>query len=195
MAEGLSIRAYAAHRKERGLRGATPQSVSKALKAKRIVKNADGKIDPDVADAMWASKTDPTKGQDLRESAKVPSRGNVQPVQPGRSVGCTSDTEDEEPLDLAQERARLAKVQADLKEVELELLEGNIIKADEARDIMVSMVTSAKERLLGLGAELAPELCGLAGGDSAHAAAVADRIDVAVNEALSELRNDAFGGK
>ncbi len=60
-ASGLSLRAYAAHRRSRGLKGHTLRAVQKALETDRIEKNSDGGIDPEVADQMWAERTDPSK--------------------------------------------------------------------------------------------------------------------------------------
>lgn len=55
---GLSRRAYAAHRKERGLPGGTDMAVRKAITSQRITVEADGTIDAAKADAQWASTTD-----------------------------------------------------------------------------------------------------------------------------------------
>ncbi len=58
---GLSRRAYARHRKERGLVGGTDAAVRKAITAGRIDVEADGTIDPAKADAQWAASTDKNK--------------------------------------------------------------------------------------------------------------------------------------
>lgn len=55
---GLSRRAYAAHRLERGLPGGTDMAVRKAISTGRITVEADGSIDPAKADAQWLSGTD-----------------------------------------------------------------------------------------------------------------------------------------
>src|SRR4051812_22306629 len=49
----VSLRAYARHR------DCTLGAVQKAIKAGRIEKTSEGKIDSDVADAKWAANTDP----------------------------------------------------------------------------------------------------------------------------------------
>ncbi|MFM9890722.1 MAG: hypothetical protein ACKVOE_08825 [Rickettsiales bacterium] len=53
----LSLRAYAAHRKNRGLSGGSHASVQKAIKAGRITQEHDGKINPARADCEWAGNT------------------------------------------------------------------------------------------------------------------------------------------
>lgn len=56
---GLSMRAYALHRRRLGLPGATHRAVQKAIASGRIVRLPDGSIDPKAADASWASETAP----------------------------------------------------------------------------------------------------------------------------------------
>ncbi len=63
---GLSQRGYAAHRKKKGLPGHTLWAVQKALKAGRITRNAEGKIEPKQADKDWLENTEdqaPPPGQ------------------------------------------------------------------------------------------------------------------------------------
>jgi hypothetical protein len=60
----MSERQYAEHRKARGLPGGTQAAVNKAVSAGRIAKVIDAAskrlmIDPAIADAQWASNTDP----------------------------------------------------------------------------------------------------------------------------------------
>ena len=65
---GISIRAYAQHR------GVSHEAVRKAIAAGRIQQEVDGSIDPDKADAAWASNTqvrNDTEGGEVR--AGVPS--------------------------------------------------------------------------------------------------------------------------
>lgn len=52
---GISRRAYAAHR------GVGESAVRKAIASGRISVEPDGTIDPDKADAQWATQTDPAK--------------------------------------------------------------------------------------------------------------------------------------
>jgi hypothetical protein len=54
---GLSLRAYAKHRKALGLRGGTDAAVRKAVATGRIRLLADGTVDPVAADASWDANT------------------------------------------------------------------------------------------------------------------------------------------
>lgn len=58
---GVSIRAYAASRKERGLPGGSHTAVRKAIQAGRITTLPDGTLDPARADREWDTQTDPSK--------------------------------------------------------------------------------------------------------------------------------------
>lgn len=55
---GLSRRAYAAHRKARGLPGGSHTAVNKAIETGRIRLDADGTITPATADQQWLIGTD-----------------------------------------------------------------------------------------------------------------------------------------
>lgn len=55
---GLTRRAYARHRKGKGLPGGSLQAVQRALERGRIHLEADGGIDPIRADREWADNTD-----------------------------------------------------------------------------------------------------------------------------------------
>lgn len=59
---GMSIRAYAKHRHDLGLRGGTATAVQRALSSGRIPRNKHGKIDPSRADLAWEENTDATRG-------------------------------------------------------------------------------------------------------------------------------------
>lgn len=56
---GLSMRAYARSRAERGLPGGTLRAVQKAAERGRVVKFANGLVDPVASDAAWESEMDP----------------------------------------------------------------------------------------------------------------------------------------
>lgn len=75
---GLSNRAYARSRKERGLTGGSESAVRKAVSANRIPVEPDGSIDPDKADAAWQSNTDPARAVRHEPAHPEPS---AQPVR------------------------------------------------------------------------------------------------------------------
>lgn len=56
-ARGMSIRAYAQHRRLAGLPGGSKRAVEMALRSGRIPRNQHGKIDPAEADLAWLANS------------------------------------------------------------------------------------------------------------------------------------------
>ena len=76
----LSIRAYARHR------GVTDGAVRKAIKAGRITKNKNDKIDSELADKQWSKNTDPSQVKEIKKEEEVRQEtGNYNPVPLGPS--------------------------------------------------------------------------------------------------------------
>lgn len=105
----MSLRQYAATRKERRLPGGTHGAVRKAIASGRLSKSVrvDGKgrplIDSKVADSEWSTKTDPTQARAPRQAAG--------PQQPG-----LFGTEEPRATDVAGDDAivgRIRRSQAD----------------------------------------------------------------------------------
>ena len=76
MTELLSIRAYARHRKARGLPGGSHTAVQKAIQCGRLDRSVEHEgsryyIDADLADREWVDNTDATA---QREKVRAPSR-------------------------------------------------------------------------------------------------------------------------
>jgi len=63
---GMSVRAYAAHRKKLGLPGGSPTAVQNAITSGRITRGPDGKIDPATADVEWEANSNPSKRRQPR---------------------------------------------------------------------------------------------------------------------------------
>ncbi len=103
----FGLREYARHREAHGLPGITLRAVQKAIESGRITTVVDEKgkpkIDAEVADIQWGRNTDPDQSARAnagRDVAPPPSGGH------GAGIGAGD-------LNLAGERARLAKEQAD----------------------------------------------------------------------------------
>lgn len=78
---GISQRAYAKTRKEKGLPGGSLTAVQHALSAGRITLDSNGKIDPARADADWELNTDP--GRRRAKVREVHAASNWNPSEPG----------------------------------------------------------------------------------------------------------------
>lgn len=142
MTEGLSIRAYARHRRELGLSGGTHRAVQKAIadgRLERSVAVVDGKakIDPVRADQEWAAKTDT-----LRANA------GGDPTA-GRPLGALDDaprSSAREGSDEVAGQARRAQAirltfQAKLAELEYRQRVGELV---EAKDVELEQHRSAR---------------------------------------------------
>jgi phage terminase Nu1 subunit (DNA packaging protein) len=93
-----------------------------------------------------------------------------------RAAGRASDGADEEGLDLVEERARLAKEQADAQAMKNARERGELVLAAPYTNAVVGLIEGCKARLARVGASVAK-------GD----AALRVRIDTAVEDALEEL--------
>lgn len=133
---GLSVRAYAAHRKQRGLAGGTNWAVTKALRDGRIKRNREGRIDPKQADAAWAANSDP---------ARVPG-GN----------GASSATGSL----LAQKIAK-EELEVQLRRIKIERESGRAVPLDELRPRLFEIVRELRDALLDIGTRIAPDVLSL----------------------------------
>jgi phage terminase Nu1 subunit (DNA packaging protein) len=62
---------------------------------------------------------------------------------------------------IAEEKVRLTKAQADLKEMEVELLNGGMLKAEEVVEGWIGFVSNARAKLLNLPSKVAHQVIGL----------------------------------
>lgn len=99
-------------------------AVQRAIKDGRITTTADGKIDPVEADAQWDKNTNARK-----------SRAKVAKTK-------------RDALTIAQTRRELAS--AEIREMELARLRGDLISASEVRASTFNLARTTRDRLLGI---------------------------------------------
>jgi hypothetical protein len=134
----LSVRAYARHRKERGLPGASHTAVQKAIKAGRI-RLTEGKVDPDDADRLWRENTDEGQRRGPAYESPPPSRPSLPPPADG------------DPVPNYQEaRARREAAEAALAEIELAEKRLELVPAKDVEARLVKEHSQAKTKLLGV---------------------------------------------
>jgi len=172
--KGLSIRAYADHRKTLGLPGGSKWSVTKAIRDGRIARNQHGKIDPDVADRQWETNTDPAQVRDhkaMSDNAKtrLQSQGQPSTARPGIPS-------------YQESRAIREAYRARLTKLEYEEQAGKLIRADDAERVWTRFVVNCRSRLLAMPSRLAIQLAG-----ESDSAKVHDLVRDVVYEALEEL--------
>lgn len=123
---GMSIRAYARSRHERGLPGGSLHAVQLALRAERIRLLPDGTIDALAADAAWQKNTDAAR----RPGGRARS---------GTEPGSLSEAKRLESI----ERTRQLRFENDM-------LEGKVAHVADMERRFVLRVVAARTRLLGV---------------------------------------------
>lgn len=192
MAELLSIRAYARHRRELGLSGGTHRAVQVAIARGRLeesVQVVDGKpkIDAVAADQEWNSKTDalrsrgggnPTEGKPLG-SLDAPPRIDA------REAGDPSIANQ-----ARQAQAFKLTYQAKLAELEYRQKTGELISAKDVELEQVRAARSLRDRIRAipdrmaalLAAETDPHRCRIL---------LAGELDQALGDVARALRTEA----
>lgn len=166
----MTVSAYAKHR------GVSRRAVYDALSDGRIVKNANGKIDPVAADASWAESTGVGYGTQPGEKRGKSS----QPKKPK----ATTTTEPGETY--AASRARREAANARLAELRLAEEQGQVLRLEAAQDAWFNILRSLRDRLLSI-----PDRCSAEAAALTEQAAVRTLIDTEIRNALREVSDDA----
>ena len=87
-------------------------------------------------------------------------------------------------LDLSAERARLAKEQADAKEMENAVERGDLVYIEDVAKQIENQLTKARTRLLAVPTKVAPE---------AHASATVREVQALIEDAIVEALNELVG--
>ena len=181
---GLSIRAYARHR------GVSHTAVSKAIQAGRITLGADGKINPEVADAEWERNTLPSQnlgnpsgnlnGNLKKTTAQVSTRAEV-----AREVAPTLEPRTSGP-DYQTSRAIREAYAARLAKLEYEERSGKLISKNEVDVKTFQLARQLRERIQQIPRKVAPQIVAavVANPDPRE---VEELLDEAIREALEQL--------
>lgn len=148
MVVGLSIRDYAAHRRERGLPGGSKTAVERAIKLGRITRTAAGKIDPTRADAEWAANSDPVK-------QAASSRQRPAPAAAESSKRRSSTGSDVAASDYARHRARRERAMADEAELEVAVRAGELVEKAKVKAAAWKAGRQVQERMLAIPSRVA----------------------------------------
>jgi hypothetical protein len=193
--KGLSIRAYAEHRKALGLLGGSKAGVQKALAAGRIhYIDGDSRkgIDPLAADAMWQSRSSPAKRHQsaataTREAAATRGSSGATPPPPSDS-GPAGDLPGGGAPDYHQARAVREAYDAAIRRLEYQEKVGQLIRAEQAAAAARAVASSVRDRLLTLPARLADSLA--AEDDPTR---IEELVDAELRKALQALSKDPAG--
>ena len=137
----LSIRAYARHR------GITDGAVRKAIKAGRITKNKNDKIDSELADKQWSKNTDPAQVKEIKKEEEVRQEtGNYNPAPLGPSY--------------QQSRAIKEAYNAKLTRLQFERESKKLISVDEVKISAFNVARMTRDRILNIPDRVIPQLVG-----------------------------------
>lgn len=137
MAERLSIKAYARHRKALGLPGGSPAAVRKARERGQIEVAADGTIDPEAADRMWPA--DPAR---LPQEDGEPHGGTGEDGDPEDVPGSRGGTS------LADARRRKELALAERREIEVQQLRGELVSRRAVASAWFEIQRITRDRVL-----------------------------------------------
>jgi hypothetical protein len=157
--EPLSLRAYAAHRKRRGLLGGSLQAVQRAIQTERLkasVTRVNGLVriaDPEFADREWADNTDQTR--------RPPAA-------------------DDEPEEGDSREGSFAYWKAKKMELDYRLVAGELVDAADVAAAIATDYSTVRTKIMGLPAKARQRLPHLTLADLAT-------LDEIVREALEEL--------
>ena len=158
----MNLQAYANHRKALGLRGQSHVAVLNAINDGRLTDPAvqrQGRswiIDPALADAQWASRTDPSEygsmgGGTARPIALAspapPPATTIQPPQAPK--GGPS---------LATSKQVKAAYEAKLTELEFKERTGELVSIREVKSQAFALARAVRDGMMGIADRLAPQL-------------------------------------
>lgn len=195
---GLSRRAYAVHRKERGLPGGSHTAVNKALETGRIALEPDGTIDPAKADAQWErgtnaafQRSDDSIAQGLDRARETVSADERRPV-PAAAAAAVQAAPSEAAADLgvgqavtyAKARAAREAIMAQQAKLRLQVMRGELVDRKAATHHVFDLARKERDHWLQLPARVAANMAAALDVD-AHAMEMA--LDAAIRDHLALL--------
>lgn len=196
----LSQLAYANHRKQLSLPGATHAAVAKAIKSGRLSRclhQENGKvlIDPKVADKEWAANTNVVmqRGEEsvVTQDESSPRKSSASKSQAPATSHKPSESRIEldslgimktkgeidsaaESISMADARAMKERYLALMAKLEYEMESGKLIEAEDARRAAFAAARKARDMLLTMADRLAPVVAGLSDQFQCHQAITAE---------------------
>lgn len=174
--KGLSIRAYAAHRKKEGLLGGSPSAVQKALRDGRI-QYVEGSsrngIDPAAADKSWSDRTAPNRRSEhaaekgrahqtkrhakrRERAAQAPASGPPEDSGPQGQAGDGGGEDGAGVPDYYQSRAMTEAFNARLKQMEYLEKSGQMVPLAAVEAAFRAVAGNVRDLLLTLPDRLGP---------------------------------------
>lgn len=148
----ISKAAYARHR------GCSAAAVTYAAKEGRITVNAEGMIDPEVADQEWArnSRARPSNVNAPPTYARPPAPPRPPEAAPPAPPPAADPIDPGHVPDYQESRARREAAEADLAELKVRTQRGELVPAAAVRAEFSRQMASIRDGLLNIPARLAP---------------------------------------
>ncbi len=196
---GLSRRAYATHRKDRGLSGGTEAAVRKAIAAGRIDVLSDGTIDPTRADAQWAASTDKnkvraeeavaqgiakTRDTVAADERKPVTQAHIQAVNEGVAAAERMEPSEAGGMTMAKAAAADKAYSAQIKRLRLLQLKGELVNRKQVVAHVFDLARKERDSWLQLPARKAANMAAELGVD-AHV--MEQTLDRYLRDHLAEL--------
>jgi hypothetical protein len=170
--------------------GISRQRVNELGRLGKITREPDGKWDPAKVAAALGKNLDGRQQSPARERVvemKARDRAVAAPHKVGAGGGRKakdgSATEEHPPEGtLLYEQWRLTREKADREALDRQALEGALLKRDEVRAAVSSMISAAKSKFLTVGDELCDRLAA-----TSDPIACREMVDARIHQALSEL--------
>jgi hypothetical protein len=170
----MNLKAYAAHRKAQGLRGASHVAVLRAINSGRLyapaVHQVDGRwvIDAAMADAQWANNTTQNGPQEMRGAvAPAPAAAAVAPSPqpaPAPAPALASFPPQQGLTGKAQAEAIRTTYQAKLLELEYKQKLGELLPKEEADRVRFEETRRARDAFRRLPLLIVGDVSALLGG-------------------------------
>lgn len=166
---GLSMRAYARSRAERGLPGGTLRAVQKAAERGRVVRFADGSVDAAASDVAWEAEMDPRML--VRRGAVgevLAAAGRERERVAGGGVGGEADGEtavESETAKLTRYRAEIERLKAEDARERRALRAGQLLDAAEVMAANVTMAAEVRTFFLNFVNDVSSDLAAALGAD------------------------------
>lgn len=199
----LSRRAYAAHRKAKGLPGGSESAVRKAISSGRISIGAGDLIDAEVADAEWAAVTDPSQqrsseaqAQGLQRSRETVEANEHRPVPlaaveaVNNGAADAGDTLGSGGVTFAKARAAEMAIRAQRSSLLLKRLKGEVVDRGPAEAHVFSLARGFRDHMMQLPARVAAQVASELEIDAHAVEVIMDRVIREHLALLSESKID-----
>ncbi len=159
----MGLRAYARHREERNLTGASLSSVQKAIASGRISTVTDEKgrqrIDPAVADIQWDRNTDPDQSARANSGRDTVAPSGGRTPFSGAAMGDSGGDRDSSAYWDARTRREVAE--ASTAELKLEEMSGRLVKRSEVERAAFEAGRLLRDMVLSVPTKVAAEVAAM----------------------------------